>query len=61
MVIEGGKRILSKSIQKKELVTPEILEQNMAKYENNNCERELLFIRVCDMFWIGFADFFDTS
>lgn len=30
VVMEGGKRILSKSIQKKELLTPETLEQNTA-------------------------------
>lgn len=45
----------SKPIQKKEPITPEILEQIIAKYGNDNCKRDLLCVRVCAMFLIGFA------
>lgn len=58
MVMEGGKRIRCKPIQKKELITPEILEQIITKYGNDNCKRDLLCVRVCAMFLIGFAGFF---
>lgn len=55
MVMEGGTRTLSKPIQKKEPITPEILEQIIAKYGNDNCKRDLLCVKVCAMFVIGFA------
>ncbi|XP_062610611.1 integrase/recombinase xerD homolog, partial [Saccostrea cucullata] len=57
MVMEGGKRILSKPIQKKEPITPEILEQIINKYGDDSRKNDLLSVRVCAMFPMGFAGF----
>ncbi|XP_062612565.1 integrase/recombinase xerD homolog [Saccostrea cucullata] len=57
MVMEGGKRILSKPIQKKEPITPEILEQIINKYGDDSRKNDLLSVRVCAMFLMGFAGF----
>ncbi|XP_061194378.1 integrase/recombinase xerD homolog [Saccostrea echinata] len=57
MVMEGGKRILCKPIQKKEPITPEILEQIINKYGDGSRKSDLLSVRVCAMFLMGFAGF----
>ncbi|XP_056016259.1 uncharacterized protein LOC125658242 [Ostrea edulis] len=58
MLMEGGKRILSKPIQKKDPITPEILEQIISKYGNDSCKNDLSNVRVCTMVLLGFAGFF---
>lgn len=57
MVMEGEKINLSKPIQKKEPITPDILEKIIAKYEYDNCKRVLICVRVCAMFLHRFARF----
>ena len=57
MLMEGGKRILSKSIKKKEPITPEILEKIINKYGQDQSEHNLSSVRICTFVLLGFAGF----
>lgn len=57
LIMEGGKRILCKPVQKKEPITPEILEKLVNKYGNDNVKNDLSCVRICTMFLVAFAGF----
>ena len=57
-ILEGGRRILSKPVCKKEPITPEILKLIVARYGNDH---DLSKLRICVLFLLGFAGFFRYS
>jgi hypothetical protein len=57
MLMEGGKRILSKSIEKKEPITTEILEKILNKYGQDESEHNLSSVRIFTFVLLGFAGF----
>ncbi|CAG2209771.1 unnamed protein product [Mytilus edulis] len=58
LILEGGKRILSKPINKKEPVTPEILQMIISKY---GIENDLSSLRICVLCLLGFSGFLRYS
>ncbi|CAC5380035.1 unnamed protein product [Mytilus coruscus] len=56
--LEGGKRIFSKPINKKEPVTPEILQMIISKYGIDN---DLSSLRICVLCLLGFSGFLRYS
>ncbi|CAG2235577.1 unnamed protein product [Mytilus edulis] len=58
LIVEGGKRILSKPINKKEPVTPEILQMIISKY---GIENDLSSLRICVLCLLGFSGFLRYS
>ena len=57
MLCEGAKRILCKSIVKKEPITPEILENIVRVYGSSDRIEDLSSVRICSMLLLGFAGF----
>ncbi|CAG2214890.1 unnamed protein product [Mytilus edulis] len=54
MVLEGGIRLLSKPLKRKEPITPTILKSIIAKFDKND---NLPGLRICAMMLIGFSGF----
>ncbi|XP_071123825.1 integrase/recombinase xerD homolog [Mytilus edulis] len=54
MVLEGGIRLLSKPLKRKEPITPTILKNVIAKFDKND---NLPGLRICAMMLIGFSGF----
>ncbi|KAK3090957.1 hypothetical protein FSP39_011926, partial [Pinctada imbricata] len=61
LLMEGGKRILSKPINKKEPITPEILKKIVEKYGQDANKNNLSHVRICSMFLLGFSGFLRFS
>ena len=58
MILEGGTRLLSKPLVKKEPITPKILQQIVDKYGNTN---RLPDLRICAIMLLGYAGFLRYS
>ncbi|CAC5411056.1 unnamed protein product [Mytilus coruscus] len=54
MVLEGGIRLLSKPLKRKEPITPTILKSIIAKFDKND---NLPGLRICAMMLLGFSGF----
>ncbi|CAC5425640.1 unnamed protein product [Mytilus coruscus] len=54
MVLEGGIRLLSKPLKRKEPITPTILKSIIAKFDKND---NLPGLRICAMMMLGFSGF----
>ena len=54
LILEGGRRILSKPITKKEPITPEIIKLIISKF---GIETDLPSLRVCVLVLLGFSGF----
>ncbi|CAC5425290.1 unnamed protein product [Mytilus coruscus] len=54
MVLEGGIRLLSKSLKRKEPITPTILKSIIAKFDKND---NLPGLRICALMLLGFSGF----
>lgn len=54
MIMDGGEKLLSKPISKKEPITPEILKNIVSKFSNRNSLKDL---RICCISLISYAGF----
>ena len=54
LILEGGKRLLSKPVCKKDPITPDILRLIIQRFGD---KRDLSKLRVCSLFLLGFSGF----